>query len=205
MVSRQRWWRMELSSLWVLYLFTMPRACTHSCYARCSKRSEPVLCHSRILLSAICYDWFRLCDPQQNHLPAKVSTSLLPIFTSEFNKYFSLPESFNGVLVLPYSIITYHNCFICLCGPVDFPDWLTMNVLINWHTFEPSKKFLPCVLCPASEPVVKSKSEKEKWKEMFPALCRADNPMTRVSHLYENILWRYVKLFLHPSTKEAAF
>lgn len=28
----------------------------------------------------------------------------------------------------------------------------------------------------ASEPVVKQKSEKDKLKEMFPGLCRPDNP-----------------------------
>lgn len=36
------------------------------------------------------------------------------------------------------------------------------------------------VLISKSETVVKPKSEKEKLKELFPALCRPDNPNIRV-------------------------
>lgn len=34
--------------------------------------------------------------------------------------------------------------------------------------------------CTGSHPVVKPKSEKDKLKDLFPALCRPDNPVTKV-------------------------
>lgn len=51
-----------------------------------------------------------------------------------------------------------------------------------------------------SDAVVKPKSEKEKLKELFPALCRPDNPNIRVrscfqiSFVHENITYDDVSL-----------
>lgn len=42
-------------------------------------------------------------------------------------------------------------------------------------------RFCLRIIPAGSEPVVKPKSEKDRLKELFPALCRADNPNTRVS------------------------
>lgn len=44
-----------------------------------------------------------------------------------------------------------------------------------------SLSFCLLIISAGGEPVVKPKNEKDRLKEMFPALCRADNPKARVS------------------------
>ena len=47
----------------------------------------------------------------------------------------------------------------------------------------------------ASEPVVKQKSEKDKLKEMFPGLCRPDNPApVSLSEISTYIVTKQVRL-----------
>ncbi|KAF5906338.1 ATP-dependent RNA helicase DHX8, partial [Clarias magur] len=58
----------------------------------------------------------------------------------------------------------------------EFTDSLVGNLLRLIQTMRPPGK---ASTSKGSEPVVKPKSEKDKLKEMFPALCRADNPTTR--------------------------
>ncbi|MFT7818704.1 ATP-dependent RNA helicase DHX8, partial [Arapaima gigas] len=54
------------------------------------------------------------------------------------------------------------------------PDSLISNLLRLIQTMRP-----PLKASTSKEPIVNPKSEKDKLKEMFPALCRPDNPMTR--------------------------
>uniref|UniRef100_A0A672KC25 ATP-dependent RNA helicase DHX8-like n=2 Tax=Sinocyclocheilus grahami TaxID=75366 RepID=A0A672KC25_SINGR len=64
----------------------------------------------------------------------------------------------------------------------DFTDSLVSNLLRLIQTMRPPAK---ASSSKASHAVAKSKSEKDKLKELFPALCRPDNPNTR-SMLDEN-------------------
>ncbi|XP_014034566.2 ATP-dependent RNA helicase DHX8 isoform X1 [Salmo salar] len=61
---------------------------------------------------------------------------------------------------------------LLLKNGADFTDSLISNLLRLIQTMRPSK----ASTSKASEPVVKQKSEKDKLKEMFPGLCRPDNP-----------------------------
>ncbi|CAB1337977.1 unnamed protein product, partial [Coregonus sp. 'balchen'] len=61
---------------------------------------------------------------------------------------------------------------LLLKNGADFTDSLISNLLRLIQTMRPSKASTSKV----SEPVVKQKSEKDKLKEMFPGLCRPDNP-----------------------------
>ncbi|KAA0725124.1 ATP-dependent RNA helicase DHX8 [Triplophysa tibetana] len=58
----------------------------------------------------------------------------------------------------------------------DFTDSLTSNLLRLIQTMRPPAK---SSTSKGSHPVVKPKSEKDKLKDLFPALCRPDNPVTK--------------------------
>uniref|UniRef100_A0A4W4FHK1 RNA helicase n=1 Tax=Electrophorus electricus TaxID=8005 RepID=A0A4W4FHK1_ELEEL len=65
---------------------------------------------------------------------------------------------------------------VLLKNGAEFTDSLVSNLLRLIQTMrQPAKTSTS----KGSEPVVKPKSEKDKLKEMFPALCRPDNPNTR--------------------------
>ncbi|KAJ8346247.1 hypothetical protein SKAU_G00304400 [Synaphobranchus kaupii] len=58
----------------------------------------------------------------------------------------------------------------------EFTDSLVSNLLRLIQTMRPAAKSSSSR---DTEPVVKTKSEKDKLKEMFPALCRPDNPVVK--------------------------
>uniref|UniRef100_A0AAR2LUU8 DEAH-box helicase 8 n=1 Tax=Pygocentrus nattereri TaxID=42514 RepID=A0AAR2LUU8_PYGNA len=65
---------------------------------------------------------------------------------------------------------------VLLKNGAEFTDSLISNLLRLIQTMRPPTKASTSKGC---EPIAKPKSEKDRLKEMFPALCRPDNPNTR--------------------------